>query len=365
VEAVEQVARVLGPPGQGGALVAAGPVRDATWRLSISAAGQAVLSPLGLEVDVSALESEAVVGCSSLLEVAAEEGDNAPLVDLAAESARHHADAEGVPGADPGALGQQRLLEPPRPEDVVVSVLGRPEVSGWDSPATAKATEIVVYLAVHDGPVPAERFRDAMWPLGRAAPQTVKSAVWRARRALGFDAEGRPHLPQVKGGLFGPLGPGVRCDWAEFRAFVALSERQSRHEAMASLRAALELVRGAPFSYVGHRTYGWSSSELIASNIEIAIGDAAHRLCRWALEQGDDETAMWATHQGLLASPGQEALFRDRMEAAAASGDPTRLRAVFGEAQEAVRCIDLLDELQHETVAFYEHLSTKLERRGA
>jgi hypothetical protein len=53
------------------------------------------------------------------------------------------------------------------------------------------------------------------------------------------------------------------------------------------------------------------------------------------------------------------------MEAAAASGDPTRLRAVFGEAQEALRSIDPLDELQHETVAFYEHLSTNLERRGA
>lgn len=386
-EAVDQVVRVLGAPGRGGALVAAGPVRDATWRLSISAAGQAVLSPLGLEVDISAVDSDAVVGCSQLLEVAAEEGDNAPLVDLVTESARHQAAVEGGSVDESVMLGQQRLLEPPGPEDVVVRVLGRPEVIGWDSLAGTRSTEIVVYIAVHDDPVPTERFRDAMWPLGtretspdedgvKVAPswtepvepvgqQTVKSALWRARRALGFDAEGRAHLPPTKGGLLGPLGPGVRCDWSEFRSLVALSQRQPRHEAIGSLRAALERVRGAPFSYVAEGTYGWSSSERIASNIEIAIGDAAHRLCRWALEQGDDEMAMWATHQGLLASPGQEALYRDRMEAAAASGDATRLRKVLSDAQQAVRSIDPLDDLSQETVALYEHLSTKLEHRGA
>ncbi|MBW3643559.1 MAG: bacterial transcriptional activator domain-containing protein, partial [Actinobacteria bacterium] len=384
-EAVDQVVQVLGAPGRGGALVAAGPVRDATWRLSISAAGQAVLSPLGLEVDISAVDSDAVVACSQLLEVAAEEGDNAPLVDLVTESARHQA-AVGSPGPvdDSAALGQQRLLEPPGPEDVVVRVLGRPEVIGWDSPAGPKTAEIVAYLAVHDDPVPIERFRDAMWPLGAressadddatkvasawaepVSQQTVKSALWRARRALGFDAEGRPHLPPTKGGLLGPLGPGVRRDWSEFRALVALSQRQPRHEAMQSLRAALERVRGAPFSYVPEGTHDWAASERIAANIEIAVGDAAHRLCRWALEQGDDELAMWATHQGLLASPGHEALYRDRMEAAAASGDPTRLRKVLSDAQQAVRSIDPLDDLSQETVALYEHLSTKLERRGA
>ncbi len=386
-EAVDQVTRVLGAPGQGGALVAAGPVRDATWRLSISAAGQGVLSPLGLEVDVSAVDSDAVVGCSQLLEVAAEEGDNAPLVDLVAESARHQAAVDDVPVDESVTLGQQRLLEPPGPEDVVVRVLGRPEVIGWAGPTGTRSTEIVVYLAVHDDPVPIERFRDAMWPLGAretspdddavkaaatwadlvepVSPQTVKSALWRARRALGFDAEGRPNLPPTKGGLLGPLGPGVRCDWSEFRALVALSQRQPRHEAMESLRAALQRVRGAPFSYVPEGTHDWASSERIASNIEIAVADAAHRLCRWALEQGDDELAMWATHQGLLASPGQEALYRDRMEAAAVTGDPTRLRKVLTDAQRAVRSIDPLDDLSHETVALYDHLSTKLERRGA
>ncbi|HEV2070223.1 MAG TPA: bacterial transcriptional activator domain-containing protein, partial [Acidimicrobiales bacterium] len=383
-EAVGQIVRVLGAPGRGGALVAAGPVRDATWRLSISAAGQAVLSPLGLEVDISAVDSDAVAACSQLLEVAAEEGDNAPLVELVTETARHQAAVESGPDHDSVARGQQRLMEPPGPEDVVVRVLGRPEVIGWESPAGPKAAEIVAYLAVHDDPVPIERLRDAIWPLGAretsargditkvagtwvepVSQQTVKSALWRARRALGRDAEGRHHLPPTKGGMVGPLGPGVRRDWSEFRALVALSQRQPRHEAMESLRAALERVRGAPFSYVPEGTHDWASSERIASNIEIAVGDAAHRLCRWALEQGDDELAMWATHQGLLASPGQEALYRDRMEAAAASGDPTRLRKVLTDAQRAVRSIDPLDDLSQETVALYEHLSGKLERRGA
>ncbi|HSH58263.1 MAG TPA: hypothetical protein VK988_01225, partial [Acidimicrobiales bacterium] len=91
----------------------------------------------------------------------------------------------------------------------------------------------------------------------------------------------------------------------------------------------------------------------------------AHRLWELAMSQGDDETAMWATRQGLLASPGQEALVRDRMTAAAAGGDPSRLRAVLQDAQEAVRSIDPLDELCDETMAHYEELSTRLAARGA
>jgi hypothetical protein len=99
--------------------------------------------------------------------------------------------------------------------------------------------------------------------------------------------------------------------------------------------------------------------------MEIAIGDAAHRLCELALSQGDDETAMWATRQGLLASPGQEALVRDRMTAAAAAGDAARLRAVLHDAQQAVRSIDPLDDLCDETMAHYEELTAQLAARGA
>lgn len=374
-EAADRVARVVGAPGRGGALVAAGPVRDATWRLSISADAHAVLSPLGLEVDVTGVDVEAVAGASRLLEVAAEEGDNAPLVDLVAEGARHQrqGDAADEPVVDevPATLGQQCLWEAPAPGEIHVRVLGRPEVSGWATPASNKAAEIVAYLAVQDAPVPSERLRNAIWPLrdnrftaDDAARQTQKYALYRTRRALGVDAEGHAHLPPTAGGLVG-LGPKVRCDWHDFQALVRQAQHQPRPAAIASLRSALELVRGAPFSYVGDRSYEWASSKHFASDMEIAIGDAAHRLWELAMSQGDDETAMWATRQGLLASPGQEALVRDRMTAAAAGGDPSRLRAVLQDAQQAVRSIDLLDELCDETMAHYEELSTRLAARGA
>jgi nucleoid-associated protein YgaU len=374
-EAADRVARVLGTPGRGGALVAAGPVRDATWRLSISADAHAVLSPLGLEVDVTGVDVEALAGASRLLEVAAEEGDNAPLVDLVAEGARHHrqGDVADEPVVDdvPATLGQQRLLETPEPGEIHVRVLGRPEVSGWASPASNKAAEIVAYLAVHDAPVPTERLRNAIWPLrdnrftaDDAARQTQKSAMYRTRRALGVDAEGNAHLPPTAGGVVG-VGPKVRCDWHEFRALVRQAQHQPRPAATASLRSGLELVRGAPFSYVGDKAYAWGSSEQFASEMEIAIGDAAHRLCELALSQGDDELAMWATGQGLLASPGQEALVRDRMTAAAAGGELARLRGVLQDAQQAVHAIDPLDELCDETMAHYEELSARLVARGA
>jgi DNA-binding SARP family transcriptional activator len=376
VDAVAEVSRVVGAPGRGGAVVAAGPVRGATWRLAISGDGRAVLSPLGLEVDVTGVDVDAVTDASGLLEVAAEEGDNAPLVDLTAEGGRHHRQDDGEPANGQlrvpvaQALGQQRLLEPQAPGDVYVQVLGRSEVTGCASPAGKKSAEIVAYLAVHDGPVPIERLRSAIWPLSDNrfapvdAPQTMKSAMYRTRRALGVDADGNPHLPHAKGGLVG-VGPKVRCDWREFRTLVRQAQHQPRPEAMASLRSALELVCGAPFSYVGDKTYGWASSEHLASDMEIAIGDAAHRLCELALAHGEPDTAMWATRQGLLASPGQEALIQDRMTAAAAGGDAARLRAVYQDAQQAVRAIDPLDELSAETEALYEQLTARVEARGA
>jgi nucleoid-associated protein YgaU len=276
-EVVPQLAQVVGRPGQGGALIAAGPVRDAPWRLSISATGEAVLSPLGLEVDISGVDYETVTGASRLLEVAAEEGDHAPLVDLAVESARHHTAADVGADAEEQdvGLGQQRLLEPPGPGDVVVRVLGRPEVTGWHSrPPSRKCSEIVEYLAVHDAPVPTERLREVLWPVReeedkrsgsrkrvKRSPQSLKSAVHRTRVALGFDDEGQPHLPPAKDGCY-RLGAKVRCDWTDFRALVECSRRQPREQEVALLRSALEWVRGAPFSYVPKGTRGWACSDL-------------------------------------------------------------------------------------------------------
>ncbi|HEV2811101.1 MAG TPA: hypothetical protein VGV93_11985 [Acidimicrobiales bacterium] len=378
-EVVPQLTQAVGRPGQGGALVAAGPVRDATWRLSISVTGEAVLAPLGLEVDISGVDYEAVTDASRLLEVASEEGDNAPLVDLAVESARQHTGAEVGAHADEQdvGLGQQRLLEPPGPGDVVVRVLGRPEVTGWHSrPPSRKCSEIVEYLAVHDAPVPTERLREVLWPVReeehkrsgprkrvKGSPQSLKSAVHRTRVALGFDDEGQPHLPPAKDGCY-RLGAKVRCDWTDFQALVESSRRQPREQEVALLRSALEWVQGAPFSYAPKGTRGWACSEQIRTDMEIAISDAAHRLCQLALAQGDNELAMWATRQGLLASPGHEALYRDRMEAvAAATADPARVRAVLHDAEEALRAVNALDELHEETVAFCEQVIATLGQR--
>ena len=41
-----------------------------------------------------------------------------------------------------------------------------------------------------------------------------------------------------------------------------------------------------------------------------------HVVCaQWSLQRGDVERALWATSQGLRAAPGDEVLYRDRMEA--------------------------------------------------
>ncbi len=78
-----------------------------------------------------------------------------------------------------------------------------------------------------------------------------------------------------------------------------------------------------------------------------------------------DVCAIWATRQGLLATPGQEALYCDGMETAAASGDPQRHACGLPGRPAGAARHRPLDELADETVALYEHLVSRLERRGA
>ena len=206
------------------AVVAAGPLPGARWRLVVAHGGAAVLEPVGLRVraagvdaalavDQGGLDEAAIAGSAALLSMASEEDDVAPAVEAADVEAAATASAD--------------VVYPEGEYDVWVAVLGPVEVSGWAEPIgkAKRLAEVVVYLATHPGhPVPGDSLRAACWPNEEIAYKSFKEAVSRARRHLGSDAEGNRHLPDAEGSAY-RLGPGVGCDWVAFQALVAEAER--------------------------------------------------------------------------------------------------------------------------------------------
>src|SRR5207253_4296857 len=128
-------------------------------------------------------------------------------------------------------------------------------------------------------------------------------------------------------------------------------------EAIPTLRAALELVRGRPFD-VASRGYEWVHVEGFLTTMQNEVAGAAHQLARLCLEAGDAEGARWATRQGLRASRGNEQLFRDEMYAADLDGNRAGVEALLNELTHIVEEDAPLDSLHPETVAVFNQLTS-------
>jgi DNA-binding SARP family transcriptional activator len=338
--------------GAGVAVVAAGPLAGARWRLVVAADGAAVLEPLGLRVrasgmeaplavDQSHLDEAAIAGSASLLAVASQEDDVAPTDD--------EEESDTAPPAAPTSEHDY---------DVWVAVLGPVEVTGWAEPIgrAKRLAELVAYLATHPGhPIPGDAVRAACWPKEEIAYKSFKEALSRVRRHLGSDSEGNRHLPDAVGSAY-QLGPGVGCDWIQFQALVAEAERAPDERAVALYRQALALVRGEPFSHVAPGTYSWAWSELLVHRMERVIADAAHRLAELAMAADDADTATWAARQALLATPTQLSLFETEMRAAASRGDVDGIQRGFRGLTQAQARVEPLGEVPPQSAELYRRL---------
>ncbi len=329
------------------ALLVSDPSMPATWRLQISDDGSATLEPTGLRVTAQGLDGKLAQAAAELLALADADDLTRPTPLVAG------------PDPDPGDPPADVDL-PARP--VEVTVLGPVTVTGWDTPTATrnKATEIVVYLATHDGPVTTDKLRSALWPEGVNA-STAKNSVSRTRRVLGLNRDGSYRLPDATDGRY-RLSDEVASDWQRFRRYTAAARTAPPAHAGALLRSALELVAGRPFHDV---TWQWPFDEQIVSDIEVAVVDAAHRLAELAFDD-DPQLAIWATRQGHRVTPDHEGLYRARMRAHAALGDLDGVDQAFREAQRAVHAYDPLDEVQPETGQLYQELTRRQQRaRGA
>ena len=353
------------PPGalaealpSGVALLAVGPVRGAGCRL--------VVGDERLEVDVldtvvrpQKLTRSRVSDIAKLLEPVADpigEEMSVPVPSLESP----HVSVATNGHVRPAAIDTSDAAAEPIPgAELDVRLLGPIEIGGAEKTLTrAKSIELVVYLAMHrQSVVDADRLREALWP-GRPPGTTLYTTASVARNHLGRAADGEQHLPLLPNGerLY-HLGSAVGTDYERFAEGVRRAKDQAPADAVRTLRAALELVRGRPFD-VASRGYEWAHVEGFITCIENEVAGAAHQLARLCLEAGDAEGARWATRQGLRASPGNEQLFRDEMQAADLEGNPAGVEALLSELSHIVEEDSPLETLHPETVALYNELTS-------
>lgn len=280
-------------------------------------------------------------------------------------------DRPGVEVSQPDNSPTSSATSPPSSStpgeaDWDVRILGPPGVwrPGTDEGAVfkrAKALELVVYLASHGGSARTSIVRTDLWPDTIPHDNTLATTAWHARQALGSAPDGTSYVSLARHPEHSyRLSERVACDFDRFRRLVAAGRDAPPEVEREGLRAALELVRGEPFS--GTPTeYHWAYVNAFVSEVVASVADAAHRLAELCLDAGDPEGAFWATARGLTASPGHEGLYRDRMRAADAAGNLTLLDDTW---EELLRILAEpgaeVDDMPHEeTCALYRRLRNR------
>ncbi|MGW2092387.1 LysM peptidoglycan-binding domain-containing protein [Promicromonospora sukumoe] len=234
----------------------------------------------------------------------------------------------GGPVSGSGSASAEAVAEPAAVEPPIVRVLGNVELAGTtgvELPSThqRQATELIAFLAFNPGSRGSD-ISKALWPSREPNLATRRSAVSRARRWLGTDANGFEYLPRYWSADDGGQADlesagyrlrGVATDWHTFCDLVGPDLSQTP---TSDLLAALDMVRGKPFEGVPLRKYAWA--EQLMHTISSGVVDVSHEVARRALLAGDVVTARHASQVGRLADPVDERSWRNGIRAEIASG---------------------------------------------
>jgi LysM repeat protein/DNA-binding SARP family transcriptional activator len=242
-------------------------------------------------------------------------------------------------------------IDPGAPE---VQVLGTIGITGVDpSPGVAGASKVLelgVYLALNTGRGPAEVSRQLGEDGAPWADSTRRSRLSQLRTWLGSDADGNDYVLAVTGATGYRLASTVRTDWQRFQTLVARGLHRGP-EGLPWLDAALQLVRGVPFSSAPYRRYEWADVE--RRDMTNRIVDVSHAASTGHLSW-DPRKAVEAAVLGLVCEPHNEVLYRDLFRAEYAAGNIDGIRTA---ADRLRRKTDDLDaDMQPETVELLAQL---------
>ncbi len=232
-------------------------------------------------------------------------------------------ESEGVPVPEPSEAERAELatllhIDPGAPEVQVLGPIKVVNVAPYpeNTKGTSKVLELAVYLVLNPGRSAAEVSRD----LGREgepwADSTRRSRMSQLRTWFGADPSGNEYVPNVRGNRY-QLEPVIRSDWRRFQTAVT----RGLHQGPAGLfwlDAALDMVRGIPFSGALADDYRWAPVE--AREMINRIADVAHAAAIGWLPH-DPGRARDAALRGLRCEPHNEVLYRDLFRAEYAGGN--------------------------------------------
>jgi DNA-binding SARP family transcriptional activator len=205
---------------------------------------------------------------------------------------------------------------------VEVACLGPVVVRGAAGPfRRSAARELVVYLAFHRQGVRHAEWSLAIWPERPVSRPTAHSTSSDARRALGLDADGRPHLPR---GVDLRLGDSVTTDVERFASLASADDPQQ-------LLRAMRLVRGPLFA--GLLRADWAVFDGTLSETEALVVRTALRGADALVHRGRGDEAEWMIRRALHLSPYDERLYRALLVATAAQDNRARLRSAMAQLQ--------------------------------
>jgi DNA-binding SARP family transcriptional activator len=213
-----------------------------------------------------------------------------------------------------------------------IGLLGPLTVNGQAGALVPAQSQLIVALALHPAGLQNRRLRvllgaDDAHP---KPPDSLRQLIARTRRALGRAADGREWIEYRGHGVYA-LHPDARVDWREFDALTAEGIAGAD---TARLTAALEMVRGEPFT----QCYYWWLEPALTESVSARIVAAAETLAGLELA-ADPAAAVRAARIGLNADPSAEQLWRLMMRAEHAAGNLAGVREAM------VRCLHVVSEI--------------------
>jgi DNA-binding SARP family transcriptional activator len=203
--------------------------------------------------------------------------------------------------------------------------------------------EMLVYLSLHRQPITLQALSEAIWPDRTYNARTVQNRLGDLRRYLGDGL-----VEKLPGNRY-RLADLVVTDWQRFTHLADGNPDQQR--------AALALVRGAPFAQTH---LDWYHLDGLHGEIEAAIVDLAVNVGQRAMKASDFEAAKNAARCGLRGCPYDERLYRLGMQAAAAQGATAEVRQLRNQLAWILQEeIEPDDTLQPATEELYAELSQR------
>jgi LysM repeat protein len=249
--------------------------------------------------------------------------------------------------AERALIMEAAMGEDPKVHHPTLQLLGPIELLGATgvipSRAAKQCLEYCAWLLENPG-----KTAQAMVAALAVAEGTRRSNMSRLRSWLGASSDGEAYLPDAYTGRIS-LHPAVSSDWQRLQILTSTGVNRASDE---SLKAALELVRGAPLADAAPGQWHWA--EELRTDMISCVRDIGVELADRALLVGDLERARWAASRALLAAPGDELLLAGRIRTEHAAGNTAETERLTLQLAAHARALGV--DLNEETVLLLQQV---------